>query len=277
MSLYPRDENGVLHVVALSGGKDSTDLAFLLKEREPRPYVYVCTPTGDELPEMFEHWRWLGSDNVLGSRILPVVAGTLAGEIAGYGSLPSRRQRWCTRKLKIEPYRRWLTARSAEGPIVSYVGLRADEEGRAGGAYNDIPGITMRFPLREWGMTEADVLSDLEQRDIRIPERTDCARCFWQTLGEWWVLWREHLATFLDAEADEERTGDTWRTPRLNADGTPVMVTRWGHTFAACWRDTWPVRLSDMRLLFEAGRIPPRTKLQSDAFRGTGGCRACSL
>ena len=50
------DENGVMHVVALSGGHDSTALALLLNEREPRPYNYVCTPTGDELPEMFEHW-----------------------------------------------------------------------------------------------------------------------------------------------------------------------------------------------------------------------------
>ena len=50
----------VQHIVALSGGKDSTALALRLAELEPREYVYVCTPTGDELPEMFAHWRKLG-------------------------------------------------------------------------------------------------------------------------------------------------------------------------------------------------------------------------
>lgn len=37
-----------MHVVALSGGKDSTALALRLAETEPRDYTYVCTPTGDE-------------------------------------------------------------------------------------------------------------------------------------------------------------------------------------------------------------------------------------
>ena len=274
-SLFQRDDDGVLHVVALSGGKDSTALAVLLREREPKPYSYVCTPTGDELPEMFEHWRSLGDR--LGSRLIPIMAGTLKGEVERYGSLPSRRQRWCTRKLKIEPYRKWLAARAAEGPVVSHVGLRADEEGRAGGAYSDISGVTMRFALREWGMDVHDVFAALDQRGIGIPERTDCARCFYQKLGEWWVLWRYHLHTFLDAEADEARTGHTWRVPRLNDDKSPVMVTRYGRTFAASWRDTWPCRLADMRLLFEDGRIPPNTALQGDAFRGVGQCRACTL
>ena len=52
--MLTRDENGVLHVVALSGGHDSTSMSFLLRQREPRPYNYVCTPTGNELPAMFE-------------------------------------------------------------------------------------------------------------------------------------------------------------------------------------------------------------------------------
>ena len=47
------------HVVALSGGKDSTALALALAEKEPRHYIYICTPTGDELPEMETHWDCL--------------------------------------------------------------------------------------------------------------------------------------------------------------------------------------------------------------------------
>jgi len=47
------------HVIALSGGKDSTALALALHEREPRDYDYVITPTGNELPAMKVHWAKL--------------------------------------------------------------------------------------------------------------------------------------------------------------------------------------------------------------------------
>lgn len=47
------------HVVALSGGKDSTAMALRLAEIEPRDYTYVITPTGNEFPEMIAHWRHL--------------------------------------------------------------------------------------------------------------------------------------------------------------------------------------------------------------------------
>lgn len=230
-------------------------MAVLLKEREPRDYTYVCTPTGDELPEMFEHWRKLG--DLLGKRILPIMAHTgLNGIIEEEGCLPNNRMRFCTRKLKIEPYRRWLAARAAEGPVVSYVGLRADEEGRAGGAYSDIAGVTMRFPLREWSMDEAAVLAALEQRGITIPERTDCARCYHQRLGEWWRLWREFPEIYAEAEAQEEKFGHTFRNPS---------------------RDSWPARLGEMRVRFERGEVPPRTRQQHDLFRGVGQCRVCTL
>src|SRR5690348_6587653 len=99
--MIERDENGVLHVVGLSGGDDSTLLAFLLKEREPRPYNYLCTPTGNELPEMFAHWRWLGSPNALGKPLVPIMAGSLKGIIREEKMLPNFRARFCTRRLKI--------------------------------------------------------------------------------------------------------------------------------------------------------------------------------
>lgn len=274
--LFPRDENGVLHVVALSGGHDSSSMACELKEREPRPYVYVCTPTGNELPEMFDFWNWLGVH--LGRRLVPIMAGiTLDGLIEREKMIPNRVSRFCTRILKIEPYRQFLKEQAAIGPVVSYVGLRADEEGRAGGAYSDIEGVTMRFPLREWGMGEAEVQSSLAARNIAVPERTDCDTCYAQQLGEWWKLWHDHPDRFAKGEAHEARTGSTFRTPKL-VDGEPVMETRRGMTFASSHRDTWPVRLTDMRALFEAGHVPtvrydPRSR---DLF-SAGGCRVCRM
>lgn len=126
-SPQPTDGRETLHIVALSGGKDSTALALRLRELNPDvDYTYVCTPTGDELPEMFAHWRNLGE--LLGKRLTPVMHTTgLKGVCRKEGTLPNFRMRFCTRILKIEPYRKWLAKNT---PCVSYVGLRADEEGR---------------------------------------------------------------------------------------------------------------------------------------------------
>src|SRR5215813_8794840 len=95
------------HIVALSGGKDSTALALRLAEIEPRHYTYVCTPTGDEPDAFFAHLRSLSG--ILGAPIVPLVHPLgLNGLIDQWKALPNYRQRWCTRLLKIEPYRKWL-------------------------------------------------------------------------------------------------------------------------------------------------------------------------
>lgn len=272
-----RDDQGVLHVVPVSGGHDSTAVAFILKEEEPRPYNYLCTPTGNELPVMFAQWRWLGE--ALGSRVIPIMEGRgLLDWSRHRKAIPNSKMRHCTPGLKIAPLAAWLREQLADGPVVIYVGLRADEPTRAGALYPGLDDLTQRFPLRERGMGDPEVLAFLEQRNITVPDRTDCALCYHQQLGEWWQLWHDFPERFAEGIAFEAEMGQTFRTPKLNADGTPVMVTRYGMTFAACWRDTWPVRLADMAALFEAGHVPnfrtdPRVR---DLFRG-GACRACSL
>jgi 3'-phosphoadenosine 5'-phosphosulfate sulfotransferase (PAPS reductase)/FAD synthetase len=241
----------VTHVVPISGGKDSTATALWLREHEPRDYTYICTPTGNELPDWFAHMRTLA--DVLGAPIQPVMGGTLRGIIAQEQMIPNWRARFCTRMLKLDPFAAWLMQHT---PATVYVGLRADEEEREGGDYRRVPDVAMRFPLRELGWGEADVLGYLEQRDVRIPERTDCAWCFFQTLGEWWVLWREHAALYAEAEQIEADRGHTFRSPQ---------------------RDSWPTALADLRGTFERGLVPPRTSRQHDLFRGTLQCRVCRL
>jgi 3'-phosphoadenosine 5'-phosphosulfate sulfotransferase (PAPS reductase)/FAD synthetase len=73
-----------MHVVGLSGGKDSTAMALRLVEVEPREYTYVITPTGDELPPMVEHWKRL--ETLLGK---PLIRVTQAGRTPGRDTWPS--------------------------------------------------------------------------------------------------------------------------------------------------------------------------------------------
>jgi 3'-phosphoadenosine 5'-phosphosulfate sulfotransferase (PAPS reductase)/FAD synthetase len=240
-----------LRVIAVSGGKDSTAMALRLAEVEPRDYTYLITPTGNELPEMFEHWARL--ERMLGKPFIRLKLSMgddgLEELIEFFGALPNWRQRWCTRMLKIEPTIEWLTAHA---PCVQYVGLRADEPiDLRSGIVGDFPGVTQRFPLREWGWEIDDVFRYLERRGVTIPERTDCAWCYGQRIGEWYRLWADHPALFLRGEAWEKKVGHTFRSPG---------------------RDTWPASLEGMRLEFESGRRP----------RGLGAdrkevCRVCSL
>ena len=230
------------HVVGLSGGKDSTALALWLVENEPREYEFICNRTGNELPAMVAHWARL--ERVLGQPIKPVThTADLVELCEQMNMLPSHAARWCTRMLKIHPA---LAFYAKHAPCVAYVGLRADEEPRRGIYGED---MTIRFPLREQGWTEADVWRYLAKRGITIPARTDCALCPYQRLEEWFDLWKNHPEEWAVGVALEARTG---------------------HTFRSAGRDTWPAGMKELGEAFASGR--PLRK----SSRGTT-CRVCSL
>ena len=239
------------HIVSLSGGKDSTAMALRLAKIEPQDYEYLITPTGNELPEMIQHWRTLAER--LGKPLTVLTCGkSLQGLIRDMNMIPNFRARWCTRILKIEVAERYLCVAA---PAISYVGLRADEEERVG-MYGAIEGITKRYPLREWGWGLTDVLNYLECNEVSIPRRTDCAFCFFQRIGEWWNLWKDHPEIFKQGEEIENAVGHTFRTPG---------------------KDSWPTSLLEMREKFEQGSRP-RNAGQSDLFSGREGmCRACTM
>jgi len=251
------DRYDTIHIVALSGGKDSTAMAIVLKERNPAtPYNYICTPTGNESPEMFAHWRRLG--DLLGRPVQPIFAGTLERQIALENMLPSVFARWCTRKLKIAPY---IALMDSLPNAISYVGLRADEPHRDGITEHGgdltaptAPHLRQAFPLRELGWTLQDVLAYLNSRSIKIPDRTDCRWCPYQRLAEWYLLWLNDRECY-DAAANLER--------------------RYGHSFRSPARDRWPAFLDDLAARFQRGDRP-EISLKRLGER-TGQCRACTL
>jgi 3'-phosphoadenosine 5'-phosphosulfate sulfotransferase (PAPS reductase)/FAD synthetase len=235
------------HVLGLSGGKDSTCLALAMKERHPElDMEYICTPTGNELPELFCHLDRL--EVMLGKPIARLGIGkTLHQLIDEMGMLPNFRARWCTRMLKIEPSIEFMLALPA-GSLL-YVGLRADEPDRTGIYGDDVRSV---FPFKEWGWTEADVWRFLDNRGIVIPTRTDCGDCYHQRIVEWRNYWRDHPDLYAESVSIERRHGHTFRSPG---------------------RDTWPVSLAELAKDFER-----RRPIRGDGkINDRGSCRVCSL
>lgn len=231
------------HIVGLSGGKDSTALALRLAEIEPRDYEYICNETGNELPEMQDHWAKL--ENMLGKPIVRVRhKHDLEGTIRQMNMLPNVFARWCTRVLKIEPTIKYME-QLPEGSTL-YVGLRADEEARRGLYGED---IVIRFPMREWGWKESDVWAYLDRRGVVIPTRTDCAWCPYQRLGEWRDLYNKYPTIWMRGVALEKEIGATFRSPG---------------------RDTWSADLESLGEEFASGR-----KLRE--YKRNTTCRVCSL
>jgi hypothetical protein len=222
------------HIVALSGGKDSTAMAVRLAESEPRDYEFAITPTGRELPDVQEHWQRL--ECLLGKALVKVPAPTLVELIVKQMALPNWRMRWCTRLVKIEPF---ISYAQSAAPATCYVGIRADEvtgdDPREGTDWRGVEGVSQDLPLVRWGWGLPKIRSYLSEKGIVIPPRTDCDFCFFQRLAEWWRLWRDHIDRYLEAEGYELLTG---------------------HTFRSDSRDSWPASLFEMRRLFERGMVP---------------------
>jgi len=232
------------HVIALSGGKDSTAMALRLRELNPEcQYEYVLTPTGDELPEMESHWRKL--EAVLGplKRLGNIGLFEL---IEQQGMIPNFRARFCTRILKIEPFIAYMESLPAES--VMYVGLRADEGERLG-IIDSM--VNVEYPIKKWGWGINEVMGYLRTRGVRIPDRTDCGCCFFQRLPEWRNLLKKHPDRFERYVQIEKQMGHTFRTPG---------------------KDTWPTSLDDLRKEILSGR-----KMRNTKPRGIKKCRFCTM
>lgn len=152
--------NKVRHVLGISGGKDSAALAIYVKTKYPtiNLELYTCD-TGKELDETYQLINNL--EVYLGIKTKILLGAENSSEapfdhfLKMYGGfLPSSSARWCTKKLKLEPFENYV----GNDPVISYVGIRGDED--RDGYVSTKKNIQSIFPFRK-NIWSQDIISKL--------------------------------------------------------------------------------------------------------------------
>jgi len=155
----------VRHVIGISGGKDSSALAIYLNDLYPDlDLEYYFCDTGKELDETYQLIKNL--ESYLGCSVLKL-KGSGDSHLNPFdhflqtygGFLPSSSARWCTKKLKLEPFERYI----GDDPVVSYVGIRGDEDRE--GYISTKSNIQSIFPFRRniWSL---DVIKRILSNEV---------------------------------------------------------------------------------------------------------------
>ena len=142
----------VKHLLGISGGKDSAALSIYMSQKYPSLKIeYYTCDTGKELKETYDLIGRLNS--VLGRDIKlyksmdednSPMKNPFDHFLALYGGyLPSATARWCTKKMKLQPFETYV----GDEPTISYVGIRGDENRE--GYISKKENIQTIFPFRK--------------------------------------------------------------------------------------------------------------------------------
>jgi hypothetical protein len=208
----------IVHVLGISGGKDSTALAVYMRDRVPEMHYYFCD-TGEELEETYQYLEAV--ETYLGKPIKRLNPDRpFSHYLKIYNNyLPSARMRWCTAQLKLKPFEQWIDNEFPGAKVLSYVAIRADEDRE--GYISHKPGIIPVYPFKEAGIGKEEVYAILEETGLGLPKyyewrtRSGCYFCFFQRRIEWIRLKEQHPDLYEKAkefEKVDEATGRryTW-------------------------------------------------------------------
>lgn len=227
----PSEVDGLDIIASVSGGKDSTALILALREAEI-PARYVFADTRWEASETYDYIDLLRARLSITIDVVGVDGG-MPARVRHRAGFPGRKQRWCTRELKIEPLRAYHdTIEAATGvETVSAQGIRAAESSRRAKAVGleDVPerdatghrawGRWMWRPLLAW--TIEDVLRIHHRHGVPVNplyrkghSRVGCYPCIYASKEEIALLLPTRIAEIRALEAEttalrEERNQET--------------------------------------------------------------------
>ena len=209
------------HILSLSGGKDSTALAFFMKENMPEIFEkteLVFCDTELELPETYDYLNKI--EIFLDKKITwlrPEKSFDHLYDIRKF--LPSIKNRWCTVELKIRVYRKFLKEHFKNASqINTYIGIRADELGRGLDKTASADKVVNIFPFQDYGITRDDVFKILNDVGIGLPKyyewrkRSGCYFCFYQSPNDWLNLYEHCPELFYKAMEYEKFNNDGSKT-----------------------------------------------------------------
>jgi 3'-phosphoadenosine 5'-phosphosulfate sulfotransferase (PAPS reductase)/FAD synthetase len=197
----------IVHVLGISGGKDSAALAVYMRDRIPDMHYYFCD-TGEELTETYEYLATL--ETFLGKTITRLNPDRpFSHYLKIYNNyLPSPRMRWCTAMLKLKPFEDWLETKFAGCRVKSYVAIRADED--RDGYISHKQQIETVYPFKDDGIGKDDVFRILDEAGTGLPKyyewrtRSGCYFCFFQRKAEWAGLKERHPELYEKAKTYEK-------------------------------------------------------------------------
>lgn len=207
------------HIVSLSGGVASAVACQRVIDRYGRENVLIWfADTSWEDEDLYRFVddcmkRW-------GGELIRYCDGRNPLQVAeDEHIIPNSRVATCSRKLKTEPFTKWL--KQVEKPVTVHLGLDWSEEHRFEAPkknYESIDGVTVDFPLN-WKPYEFDYFSVVRSWGITTPRlygmgfpHNNCGgRCIRQGIGEWKRL-RAHFPVRFeevrDWEAAQREIGD---------------------------------------------------------------------
>ncbi len=215
------------HILSLSGGKDSTALAFFMKENMPEIFEkleLVFCDTEQEIPETYDYLRKI--EVFLNKKITQLKPRVGFEQIFQTRKiLPSINRRWCTVELKTRPFNLFvhnLLKNQQGSKVILYIGIRADESFRT---YNrdkfSNKSIVEHFPFVEYNITKNDVENILEKCGIGYSDyykwrkRSGCYFCMFQSKKDWLNLYYNHPQLYKKAMSYEYAQTDYGKRKRF--------------------------------------------------------------